>query len=195
MPIRPLPTKRATRSRWPRQGPPPSRIGARCSWSRRLRCGGCRASSGSSRPATSGATSCPAPIAVTGSGCSSRGCAGARESPRRQCITAKAARSPSPSTTRRRCWPMANGGRLRSRPIHMPSASTSRPSIRRSAGRAGSRSHGTGWPPKARTRCCVLRATRCWARPGSRAAKRRNGSASRIGALLSRRRSPHAGCS
>ena len=57
-------------------------------------------------------------------------------------------RGASPSTTRRRCSSTASGGRRRCRPIPRPSASTSRRSIRRSAGSAGSGSPGRGRRPK-----------------------------------------------
>ena len=49
-PIRRRPTTRAIRWRWPRRARGPSPGGARCSWSRRRRSRGCRASSGSTRP-------------------------------------------------------------------------------------------------------------------------------------------------
>ena len=57
-PIRRRPTTRAIRSPSPRPGRAPSPGGARCSSPRRQRSRGCRGSSGSSRPPTSGGTSC-----------------------------------------------------------------------------------------------------------------------------------------
>tara|TARA_R110002072_G_scaffold274302_2_gene435095 strand:+ start:28 stop:1194 length:1167 start_codon:yes stop_codon:yes gene_type:complete len=113
----------------------------------------------------------------------------------RQRIIAKGATRPLPSTTRRRCWTRANGGRPRYLPTRPRSDSTSPLFIRRLAGRVGSRSRGTGWPHRARTRCCARRATRSWARPGSRAARPRTASGWRIGVWPSRRKSRQAGCS
>ncbi len=92
--------------------------------------------------------------------------------------------------------PTANGGRPLFPPIRMPSASTSRRFTRPWAGKAGPPSRGNGWRPKGRTRRCAPRATRFWARHGSRAATRRNGSGWRNGARPgSRAQCPWAGCS
>ena len=92
----------------------PSGTAGSCSWSRRRRSRACRGSSGSTRPPTSGGTSCPARTAERCSGCSSSGCAGRRASPRRRSITARPATSRS-EQPRPRCWPgrMARDGRGR----------------------------------------------------------------------------------
>ena len=80
----------------------------------------------------------------------------------------------------------AGSGRMardrRRPPIPAPSAITSRRSIRRWAGWAGSGSRGTGRRRRARTRRSRRSATPCSARPGSRPARRRTGSGWRTGA-------------
>ena len=80
-----------------------------------------------------GATLSPARIVTTGNGCSSSGCAGKRGGRKQPCITAQAARSPSPSIRRPKCWHAVSGVLRLCPPTRTRSAFTSRRSIRQLA--------------------------------------------------------------
>ncbi len=167
------------RSRSLRRARAPLR-GARSSSSRRRRLRAPRPSSVSTRPATSAATSCPARIARTGSGCASSNCVGRRDGPRRRRMCANHARRRSPSTTRPGCWSTASGARRRKARARRRGFICRRCTARW-AGAPGARSPPRGKPPsvKSRDRPLPSRLSRTpsSARPGSRRAKRPTGNA------------------
>jgi phage terminase large subunit GpA-like protein len=106
----------------------------------------------------------------------------ARGSRKRRPIIARAAKAHRRAPQDARCWKRANGGRRRFPPIRRPSASTSRRSIRRSAGKAGQQIAREWLAAQGSDE--MLRAARntllgeTWVE----AAMRRNGSGWRIGA-------------
>ena len=163
MPIRRLPTRRATRLRSPKRARAPSRGVRRFCSGRRRRSKGSPGSSANTRRRTSAATSCRARTASTCSGSSSSGCAGTRGSPRPHIIYVRPAMAGSRSTTRPRCSRPASGGPPRKAPIPARSGSISRHSIRRLAGSPGPISPGCGRRRRPPTRPSAASRTACWA--------------------------------
>ena len=136
---------------------------------------------GSTRPATSAATSCRARTATTGNGCASSNCAGTRGQPEtaatsaRSCDTADC-RAPQDLDAGNGEWrAMAEKARRL--------AFTCRRCTARWAGAPGVTSLPRGKPPSTRSRDRRPRSrpsrTPSWARPGSRKAKRRLATAGR----------------
>jgi len=119
--------------------------GARFYWSRLRRLPGPASLSGSMGRATSVATSCPARIAIMGSGCGSSGCDGRRGRLKRRPMSANPARHRLPSITRRGCWNRGNGGRRQQVAVAPPDSISRRSTAR---GEAGSRSARRGNRPR-----------------------------------------------
>ena len=139
-------------------------------------------SSGSTRPATSAATSCPVRTARTGSGCASSNCAGTRAQPETAAYVCESCEQPI--AEHHKTWMLEHGEWRAHGPGERqprPRAFTCHRCTARSAGAAGAT-----LPPRGRARSArsldrqrPSRPSRTpnSARPGSRKAKRRTGSA------------------
>ena len=194
MPIPLLLTRKAIPSLWLRRAREHSHGAARSFLRPRRQSTGCRGSSASLKPLTSGAFSCRAPIATTSRPSNSSDFFGRRESLRARATIAMPVMGKCTSITRRRCYPRANGSRRRNPATPRPSGFICRRFIPPSVGSAGSISRVPGKPHNPMMKPSAASRTACLAKRGWKLAKRQTGKGSTTDASNGRQaQSPAAG--